>query len=128
MIKRILRYVVIVAIAFITVFFTHQYVLESKELILSFSLLKMYLFHAIASIIVYVAIEIVAERLPSQAGYAFLAAVFLKIGFFILLFSAVIFPEVTLPKFQRVSLIIPLFLFLIIEAIFASKLLNAKLY
>jgi len=128
MIKRILRYVVIVAIAFITVFFTHQYVLESKALILSYSLLKMYLFHAIASIIVYVAIELVAEKLPSQAGYAFLAAVFLKIGFFILLFSAVIFPEVTLPKFQRLSLIIPLFLFLIIEAICASKLLNAKLY
>jgi len=128
MIKRILRYVAIVAIAFILVFFTHQYVLENKQLILSFSLLKMYLFHAIASIIVYITIEVVAEKLPSQAGYAFLAAVFLKIGFFILLWSAVIFPEVTLPKFQRLSLIIPLFLFLIIEAIFASKLLNAKLY
>ncbi len=128
MIKRIFNYLLIVGAVFLAVFLTHQYALNNSQLILSFSLLKMYLFHAIASVVVYVMIEIVADKLPSQAGYAFLAAVFLKIGVFILLFSAVIFPEVTLPKFQRISLIIPLFLFLIIEAIAASKLLNAKIY
>ena len=128
MIKRILRYVAIVTVAFIVVFFTHQYVLVNKQLTLSYSLLNMYLFHAVASIIVYSLIEITAEKLPSQAGYAFLAAVFLKMGFFVLLFSNVLFPGIALPKFQRFSLMIPLFLFLVLEAFFASKLLNAKLY
>ncbi len=128
MIKRILRYVVIVTMTFAIVFLTHQYVLESSQLTLSYSLFKMYLFHAITSIIIYVMIEVVADKLPDQAGYAFLAAVFLKIGFFILLFNGVIFSEIKLELFQRLSLIVPLFLFLIIEAVAIAKLLNAKLY
>jgi len=128
MIKRVLRYIAVVAVAFVVGYFTQQYVLKSSQVVLSYSLLNMFLFHAIASVIVYGTIEITAEKLPSQAGYAYLAAVFLKIGFFILIFNAVLFPEIELPKVQRLSLIIPLFLFLIIEAVAISKLLSAKQY
>jgi len=76
MIKRILSYLLIVVAVFVVVFFTHQYVLDSKQLVLSYSLLNVYLFNAIASIIIYGCVELVAEKLPSQAGYAFLACVF----------------------------------------------------
>jgi len=128
MIKRILSYLLIVIAVFVVVFFTHQYVLDSKQLVLSYSLLNVYLFNAIASTIVYGCVELVAEKLPSQAGYAFLACVFLKIGFFVLLFQATIFPEVKLEVFQRLSLMIPFFLFIIIEAVGIAKLLNSKTF
>lgn len=128
MIKRILTYLSIITLVFIGVFFTHQYMLETKQLILSYSLLKVYLFNAIASIIIYGCIELVAEKLPSQAGYAFLTCVFLKIGIFIVLFQATVFSEVKLELYQRLSLIIPFFLFIIIEAIGVAKLLNSKTY
>jgi len=128
MIKRILSYLLIVVAVFVVVFFTHQYVLDSKQLVLSYSLLNVYLFNAIASIIIYGCIELVAEKLPSQAGYAFLACVFLKIGFFVVLFQATVFSEVKLELFQRLSLMIPFFLFIIIEAVGVAKLLNSKTF
>lgn len=128
MIKRIVSYLLIVVVVFVVVFFTHQYILESKQLVLSYSLLNVYLFNAIASIIIYGCIELVAEKLPSQAGYAFLTCVFLKIGLFIVLFQATVFSEVKLELFQRLSLMIPFFLFIIIEAVSVAKLLNSKTY
>jgi len=85
-----------------------------------------YLFNSIASIVIYGCIELVAEKLPSQAGYAFLACVFLKIGLFIVLFQSTVFPEEKLEVFQRLSLMIPFFLFIIIEAAGVAKLLNSK--
>jgi len=128
MIKRILTYLSIVILVFIIVFFTHQYVLDAKQLVLSYSLLNIYLFNAVASVIIYSCIELVAEKVPSQASYAFLACIFLKIGFFVVLFQVAIFPEVKLELFQRLSLIIPFFLFIIIEAVGVSKLLNSKTF
>jgi len=128
MIKRILTYLSIITLVFIVVFFTHQYVLDTKQLVLSYSLLNIYLFNAITSIIIYGCIELVAEKLPSQASYAFLACIFLKIGFFVVLFQVAIFPEVRLELFQRISLLIPFSLFIVIEAAGVMKLLNSKTY
>jgi len=128
MIKRILSYLLIVVVVFIVMFFTHQYTLDNKQLVLSYSLLNVYLFNAIASIIIYGCIELVAEKLPSQAGYAFLTCVFLKIGLFIVLFQATVFSEVKLELFQRLSLMIPFFLFIVIEAVGVAKLLNSKTF
>lgn len=128
MIKRILIYLSVIALVFVVVFFTHQYVLEYKQLVLSYSLLNVYLFNAIVSIIIYGCIELVAEKLPSQAGFAFLACVFLKIGFFVVLFQTTVFPEIKLEMFQRLSLMIPFFLFIVIEAVGIAKLLNSKTF
>ncbi len=96
MIKRILVYLLVVCIAFLVVFVTHDYALNTKELYLSYSLLNVYLFNFIASVLIYIGIEIIAEKLPSQAGYGFLACVFLKIGFFVMLFQNTVFSEVRL--------------------------------
>ncbi|WP_299105436.1 DUF6168 family protein [uncultured Tenacibaculum sp.] len=126
MIKRILYFTVIILAVFAISFFSHDYTLNSKEILLSFSLLKVYSFHVIAAIIVYAIVELVADNLPNQAGYAYLASIFLKIGFFVLIFQASIFANEALSKPERFSLVIPLFLFLIIEAIAVSKLLNNK--
>ena len=126
MIKRVLKYLLIVIIVFISFYFIHEYVLSSKQLNLSYSLLNVYLFNAIASILVFSAIEIIANKLPDQAGHAFLACIFLKIGFFLVLFQEIIFPELKLELFQRLSLIIPFFLYIILESVSISKLLNSK--
>lgn len=124
MIKRIAAYIIAVLIALALFYFGHIYLLKHR--VLSYSLLNVYLFHAIASILIYIILELVADRLPNQAGYTFLAGVFLKIGFFILIFQSEVFPEESLPKYEKLSLIVPLFLFLIIEAIAGSRLLNSK--
>ncbi len=126
MIKRILAYLLIVLIVFLLVYFTHQFILESQQLKLSYSLINVYMFNAVASVLVYLCVELIADSLPNQAGYAFLACVFLKIGFFVLIFQAAVFPEIKLAFFQRISLMLPFGLFIIIEAIGLAKLLNSK--
>jgi hypothetical protein len=128
MIKRILGYLVVACLAFAITFFIHNYSLSMKNLYLSYSLLNVYLFNFIASLLIYTSIEVLAEKLPSQAGYGFLACVFLKIGFFVVLFQDTVFSEVRLELYQRLSLITPFFLFIIIESIAIAKLLNSKEY
>ena len=126
MIKRILFFLIAVLLLFVISFFLHNFILDSKEISVSFSLLGVYGFHVISAIVVYSIVELVAEKIPNQAGYAYLASIFLKIGFFVLIFQASIFANEELTKPERISLVIPLFLFLITEAIAVSKLLNNK--
>ena len=126
MIKRILFFLIAVLLLFVISFFSHDFILQSKEISVSFSLIGVYSFHVISAIVVYSIVELVAEKIPNQAGYAYLASIFLKIGFFVLIFQASIFANEELTKPERISLVIPLFLFLITEAIAVSKLLNNK--
>ncbi|MCF2876090.1 MULTISPECIES: DUF6168 family protein [Tenacibaculum] len=126
MIKRILFFIAAVILTLAISYIPHNYVLASKEIQLSFSLFAVYLFHVIAAIIVYFIVEFIADKMPNQAGYAYLASIFLKIGFFVLIFQASVFANEQLTKPERFSLVIPLFLFLILEAIAVSKLLNSK--
>ncbi len=126
MIKRIIQFIVAVIVLFIISYVPHNYVLDSKDIYLSFSLFSVYLFHVIAATIVYFIVEFIADKIPNQAGYAYLASVFLKMGFFVLVFQASVFANEQLTKPERFSLVIPLFLFLIIEAVAISKLLNSK--
>jgi hypothetical protein len=126
MIKRILYFIVLIIVLYLISYNLHWYLLTINDSYLSFSLHSVYLFHVIAAGIVYAIVELVADKLPNQAGYAYLASIFLKIGFFVIIFQAPIFENDNLTKPERFSLVIPLFLFLISEAIAVSKLLNNK--
>ena len=126
MIKRILIFLVIIFIAFTTSYLSHFYILQVKQLTIGFSLFSVYGFFTVTAFLIYVVVELIAYKIPTQAGYAYLASVFLKIGFFLLIFQQSIFKEMALTKAERFSLIIPFFLFLILEAVFTSKLLNNK--
>ena len=126
MIKRILQFIAAIVVLFAISYVPHNYIVSSKDIPMSFSLFNVYLFHVIAAILVYSIVEFIADKMPNQAGYAYLASIFLKIGFFVLLFQASVFANEALTKPERISLVIPLFLFLIAEAIAVSKLLNSK--
>lgn len=126
MIKRILYFVIAIILLFLLSYPLHNYLLQSKEITLSFSLFSIYIFHVIASILVYIIVELMATYLPAQAGYGYLTSVFIKLGFFVLIFNNPVFTSINLSKPERFSLVIPLFLFLIAEALATAKLLNTK--
>ena len=126
MIKRILYFITAVVILFAVSYTSHNYFLSTRNIVLPFSLFFVYLFHVIATALVYVILELIASKLPNEAGYGYLALMLLKIGFFVLIFQDSVFAGDELAKSQRVSLVIPLFIFLITEAIAVSKLLNSK--
>lgn len=124
MIKRILLFLLALVLLFIVSYFLNSYLVIEENF--SFSLLSVYLFHTIAALIVYAVVEFVADKMPNQAGYAYLASIFIKIGFFVLIFNTTVFANPNLTKPERISLVVPLFLFLITEAVVVSKLLNSK--
>ena len=125
MVKRILVFAAIVVSIFCLSYPVHAFlILSPMELEVSFSLLGTYIFHSIFSILIYIALEIVNKQLPTQAGYAFLTAVFLKMGLFTLIFSASILSDVELAKFEKISLVFPFFIFLILESAGSFRLLK----
>ncbi len=123
MIKRIIVVTLLMLLAFTISYSIHVNVLTKN---LSFSLLGVYLFHTIGAFFVYSVVEVVSSKLPNQVGYAYLMMVFLKIGAFILLFQTEVFVKDALSQAERISLVVPLFLFLIAEALAVGKRLNNK--
>lgn len=104
----------------------HEYYLNANQLELSYSLLKVYIFHSLASFIVYILVLLTYNWRSDQAGYVFLVGVFVKTGLFVLIFNASIFQKEQLLMFERVSLLIPFMVILCIEALFVSRILSAK--
>lgn len=126
MIKRILLFFVVICVSFIASYFFHFSVLENKDLQLSFSLQRVYFFYAISAVLIYLIVTVISEKTPNQAGYGYLALMFVKIGFFLILFKSTVFSEIPIDKPEKISLVIPFLLFLSLETIFIAKLLNNK--
>lgn len=124
MIKRILLYFFVVSILFGGILYMHNFIITSNNAVIRFSLFNIYLFHFISSFIIYLIIELIVFKMPNQAGFVFLASIFLKLGFFVMIFNTTILSLENLNLIERVSIIVPLFIFLFLEAAASFKLLN----
>jgi hypothetical protein len=62
--------------------------------------------------------------LKEQIGLIYLATLFFKIIFFAILFKSTMFSEVPLPQSDRISMLVPLGVFLSVEVFFISKILK----
>ena len=126
MIRSIIGYAAIFFCIFIISFSLHEYLLEERQIILPFSLKKVYLFHLGFSLIIctnFVAISRV-EKIFDQLGYIYLGTILLKLIIFIATFYKSIITGETLPFITRISLLIPMIIFLFIEAIIVAKILK----
>lgn len=126
MIKRFLSFTLLVLILSVALYFCQHYLLNSQEQKLAFSLTNMYLFHFISYVIICLSVEFLNTKLPSQVGYAYLASVFIKIGVFVLVFKSTILRAEDLSMAERLSIVAPMFLFLVLEAIYCGRLMNAQ--
>jgi len=122
MIKRILVFTLCVVLLFAVTFSVHSHFAEFT----AFSLWQVYVFHALAALLVYISVEAVASIRASQAGYVYLTLMLIKIGLFVLIFKNEVFESEVLTKSERIALVVPLLLFLTAEAVGVSKLLNSK--
>ncbi|MHA7942498.1 DUF6168 family protein [Formosa sp. 3Alg 14/1] len=123
MIKRILVFALCIGLLFAISYSLHNYFITDS---LSFQLWQVYLYHALAALIVYSCMEGVSSALPTQAGYTYLVLMFLKLGIFVLVFKHSVFDNDQLTQTERFALVVPLFLFLTAEAVAVAKLLNSK--
>jgi len=126
MIKRILIFILITLLFFVSGYFLNSYLLDANQVTIRFSLLTLYTFLMLSCIIAYALVEVVSTYLPNETGYLYLGLLMVKLGVFILLFQEPIFSETGLSKAEKSSILIPFLIFLTIEVIGVSKLLNNK--
>lgn len=125
-IKRILIFNSII-LAFVALgIWLHPIVLPSSTNPPLISITAIYLFFGIAALIIVTGIELLFDVMSDKVGYAFLVGIFLKLGFFTVLFLSKGILDKPLSTTDRLGLILPLFLFLIIEvAAVATRLKQA---
>lgn len=128
MVKNIVVYTIVFFFLFLISFSLHEYFLENKEIDLSFSLKKVYLFYLGFSLLVCINFLILSSlnKFVEKLGFIYLGTIMLKIILFCVFFYKHLFLEVSFPLAAKISLLIPMFVFLFAEAFFVSKILNKK--
>lgn len=126
MIKSTLLFLIIFIPLFYLSLNIHQNYLDILNVILPFSLKKVYLFHLVFSLLVCLNFKIFStvDNILPQLGFIYLVSLILKIILFALIFYQPIFKEENLFIEARISLIIPMALFLFIEVFFVLKIIN----
>ncbi len=127
LVKKIFIYAVICGLALLIGYSAHSFILDSKNIEHPFTLFNIYLFQCIATLVLCAIFEIIAqksEQLKNQLGFLYLAAMALKVILFCVFFSGILFASIVLTKMDSFSLLIPIFLFLLVEVIIIVNILN----
>jgi hypothetical protein len=125
MFKRLIIFTLLSVGIATAILFAQKWYIGSVDETLTYSINSIYLFHFVAFIVIVVSVELLSKRLPDQVGYFYLASVFVKIGLFVLVFKGTIFSDAPMSFLERISIIIPFFMFLVLEAIYSGRLMNA---
>ena len=106
----------------------HLFIINFIGHSLSFSLRDAYLFLTLFTFLLYVLSLTLNNnhRFYDQLGFVYLWSVALKIILFCLFFYDPLFQEASFSQMDAVNMLIPIFLFLLLEVLFISKLLNQK--
>lgn len=128
MIKNLLTYLLVIGFLFFLGLEIHSYFIEEQNFRLGFSLKKLYSFHAIFTLVVLVKFNILSgfKKVSEQLGFIYLGVLILKIIFFCIVFYNPVFTSEKLTQIERISLLIPMVIFLISEVYFVSKLIQKK--
>lgn len=115
--KRILLFNGIALVSLVLFYKLHISLFNDSSWKLNFSLLSVYLFFSIASLVIISVIEILFDITPANAGYIFLVGIFIKMGLFILIFYSKGLADAKMNVIEKLSIFAPLFLFLLIETL-----------
>jgi len=116
-----------VLLIFCVTFGLHYALLHWTTTKLPYSLFNVYVFHAVFSLIICVIILLIANlstKYNDQLGFIYLFTMVFKITFFCMVFRDVLFSEIVLNKMDSLSLLTPIFVFLTVEVVIISKVLN----
>jgi len=126
MIQQFFIYLIsFIALAFFG-YYIHTSVLHSIAEVSPVSLLNLYLFFTSFSLILCISFlySQKTERFKDQLGFLYLLSVVLKIVVFCVVFRGAIFSQDSFTNKQTVNLLIPIFLMIVLEVFFISKMLN----
>ena len=126
MLKRIGVNLALFSVVFIVLFFSADLLVDKYKLTLTFSLLAIYAYHAIFSVLNYSLVEVISLRKKDVVGYLFLFLFSLKIGFFFVMFKSSFVGNVSLEKSVKLIAFFPFVVFSTLEVFFISKILSKE--
>ena len=128
MFKKIGIYIVVFVLVGTTSYFIHLFLLGEIDIAFKALLKKSYTFHFCFSLVLLTIFQLVARfnKLFEQLGFMYMALLVVKIVIFAGLFYPQLLGDNLLPRFYRASLLIPVIVFLPLEVIFISKLMQGK--
>lgn len=94
--------------------------------VLFYPVYAIYLFHFTATLLIYVLLVFVHNRLDDKTGFAFMGASLIKMMAAVVFLLPVLINNSGYALLNIVSFFIPYFLFLIFETYYAVKLINVK--
>jgi hypothetical protein len=128
MIKKFLIFVVAFAVVFGVVHLVQNALLNQSSQEIRFNTFDTNVFFAISSLIICIHFVIFSyiEKLQLQLGFIYLPTLFIKGILFFVIFKSSIFNFETLTITERLHLLIPFLLFLVLEVFFITRILKEK--
>jgi hypothetical protein len=128
MIKSFLVYLVAFALLFVVSFFVHTAILNGGDYELRFDILPLYWFFSIISLVLCGLFKVFSniKKTAEQLGFIYLFTLVVKIAFFVIFFNNSILKLPNLTKTESLNLLIPFFVFLILEIYFITRLLGER--
>ncbi len=120
--KSIPIHIFIILLIGVIVYYLQTFVFSNSR----FGLENVYLFHVIASTVVYVALELLSktQKFKNQIGFLYLGTIFFKVVLFVGIFNGTVMSVKSMTDKEIFSLLLPVFIFLFLEVYFISKILN----
>jgi hypothetical protein len=130
LLKKVLFQVLLFGFLLFFGFYVHSFILKSNDILIGFPLFQIYLFHAIFSLAICASLQILSfiERFASQLGFIYLGTFLLKLLLFAIIFSALLFKKEPNSFANKMSLLAPVFLFLLFEVFIIAKILGRAGY
>ena len=126
MIKNVLIYAFVFGLLFLLAFHSHEFLLKEQVDLIPFSLREVYIFHAIFSFLICTVLFLISKsnNLRYQIGFLYLSTFVFKLVAFATIFSVLFFDNLQLSLTNKVSLLVPVFIFLVPEVYFIVKILG----
>ncbi|WP_394365772.1 DUF6168 family protein [Hyunsoonleella pacifica] len=107
---------------------THSYCIETNVIEFRFNLLQPYMFFAIFSFGLCIVFKVLSsfKKISFQLGFIYLFTLAIKVGLFAIIFNESILQLPNLSKIESLNLLIPLFIFLVLELYFVARLLGVE--
>jgi hypothetical protein len=126
MIKAVLIYVIAFAVLFFLIYFFQEYLLNQLDATVRFSVWDTNIFLVITSLLICIHFQLFSliKNLETQLGFIYLPTLFIKGILFYLAFKDSVFNIEILNTTERLSLLIPILLFLGLEVFFVVKIIS----
>lgn len=124
--KRLISILLTFIVLYIVSTYFHNLILDNNDITLPFSIERLYLFLTGYSILICFNLQLFTKipKIADRIGFIYLGTSLIKIVLFLVVFHPPIILQESLVLPTKLSLLVPIFIFLIMEVFFVTKILN----